>query len=218
MSYGISDDIYSRLNNTKPVENRDPFFAEGETVAMVLSLEPFNHQTHGPSARATFEVISSQVHPVGSRVCKMWFLVKPSKFASQATDADRFADFVRKIKGAPEGYQVGGDCAALLRDRVAEQLTRGMVIKGFGVNTSKNPAKPFVDVRWTSVPQTQDEIRARRAKIESAPVAVPAPQAPPMQYGPPAAQAAPAPAQQGGFLAQLPPNTPGNTGTPGGGW
>ncbi len=210
---GAYDAALQRLDNTKNVENRDPFFSEGENVVMLLELQPFVHLTHGPSVRATFEILESRTSAIGSRVCKLWFLCKPSKFPSQPTDADRFADFVRKMSGKPDGTQVGQICAALLRDRVNEQLLRGMVIRGTGVQTSKNPAKPFVDVQWGTVVQTQDEIRHRRAGIDAkfpvnaAPAAYVAP-APMAAYTAPvqAAPAAPAaaPAAPGTLLSQIP--------------
>lgn len=226
---GEFDEALNRLNNTKQINERDPFIGEGDHVLLLVSLEPFKHTTHGPSARANFEVLQSPVHPVGSRVTKLWFLTKPSKFPTQANDSDRFADFIRQMAGAPAGFNVAPQCAAVIRDRVNDQLLRGMVIKARGVNTSKNPAKPWVEVYWTSVTQTPDEIKARRmqveAKIASAPVATPqqqyaptpvqqpqyVPQQQPQQYGPPpgyvTAPAYPTPAAPPGY-AMMPPNAP----------
>ena len=217
MTYGqgFQEDVYGRLDNTKEVNTRAPFIAEGKSRLMVLNLEPFTHTTHGPSVRCTFEVIQAERMAPGTRCCKLWNLTKPSKFVSQTNDADRFADFVKKLKGSPVGHPVGRDCAALLRDRVVEQLARGMVIEAYGVNTSKKSDKPYVDVNWTTMPQTADEIRARRQALDA--------QAQPA----PAAQVAPAPAvyaaqpvaqpPQGGFLANLPP-AGGSGGNQGGGW
>ncbi len=212
---------YGRLDYAKEVNHRDPFIGEGRSKLVVHELVPFSHTTHGPSVRCTFEVVASECHPVGSRVCTLWFLVKPSKFPNQPNDSDRFADFVKRLKGSPVGHPVGRDCAALLRDRVAEQLARGMVIDVFGVNTSKNAAKPYIDTNWATVAQTPDEIRASRARLDAAsplaPVAAPA-YAPPT-YAPPTypqtqIQPAPYTPPAGGILSGLPNGTGGGNGTP----
>ncbi len=173
MGYGQTDaynDAVRRLDNTKAVQNRDPFFPEGTfEEVMVIDFQPFMHDTHGPSARCTFEVIKSNVAPPGARFCKMWFLVKPSKFVSQTNDSDRFADFIRQLSGrAATGptAPVGDICSAVLRDRVSENLLVGMVIKARGVNTSKKVDKPFVEVFWENIAQTQDAIKHRRMQIE----------------------------------------------------
>lgn len=210
------EDVYDRLNRTKPVETRDPFIGLGPHRLMVLSIEPFMHQTHGPSARATFKVLQSTVHPVGSRVVKLWNLVKPSKFPTQANDGDRFADFVRKVKGAPDNYAVGPDCRALLQDRVADQLARGSVIDAMGANTAKPDKKPWTEVSWSPVPQTPDQIRQNRAQLDAESAPAPTPQQ--MQSPVPQTQLAPAPAPQGGFLAQIPPQNNGGNNGGGNGW
>lgn len=242
MTYGnINDDVYSRLDNTKPVSQRDPFIPEGSHQFVVIALEPYQDQKHGSSVRATLEALSSdnpQVRP-GSRYVKLWNLLKPSKFPSQANDGDRFADFVQKIKGAPAGHPIGQDCRALLRDRVNEQLTRGMVIAAYGRNASKDPTKPYVDVAWMTVAQDAAAIAAQRARLDANPATQVRPQMPAqpqyaqppqqMQYGPPpgvpmqpqygapqvggyAPAPAPAAPPTGGFLAQLPPQNPGTGG------
>lgn len=183
---GAFDAALDRLESTKTVNERDPFIGEGEHVLQLLSLEPFNHKTHGPSVRASFEVLESSpgptgapMHLIGSRVTKLWFLTKPSKFETQTNDSDRFTDFIRQMAGAASGSNVAAQCRALIRDRVSDQLLRGMVIRARGVNTSKNAAKPWVEVYWTTVQQTPDQIKSRRATIEAkiaaAPVQQPAP-------------------------------------------
>lgn len=166
---GDFDAALARLDNTKEINERDPFVDVGDFTLMLLTLAPFNHTQHGPSCRANFEVMASS-NPnvmVGSRVTKIWLLSRPSKFPSQANDADRFADFVRNLIGAQGGQQVGPQCRALIRDRVADQLGRGMLIYARGVNTSKNAAKPWVEVYWKNYPQTQDDIKSRRVQVEA---------------------------------------------------
>lgn len=209
------DAALDRLENAKTVNERDPFIGEGEHVLLLLSLEPFLHKQHGPSVRASFEVLESSpgptgapVHLFGTRVTKLWFLTKPSKFETQTNDSDRFTDFVRQMAGAASGSNVAAQCRALIRDRVADQLLRGMVIRARGVNTSKNAAKPWVEVYWTTVQQTPDQIKARRATIEAKIAATPvqAPQAAPQQYAP-----QPAPMPQGpqpSYSQQMHPQMP----------
>lgn len=203
------DDIMMRLRNTKPVSDRDPFVEIGEHDLVLLTLEPFTHTTHGPSARANFEVLASPVHPVGSRVTKIWLLCKPAAFATQTNDADRFVDFMRKMKGAPDGYDMTGDIAAVLRDRVGEQLMRGMVIHARGAgNISKNERakalaehrepKPFVDVVWSPIAQSAADIAGRRAQLDAKANAAP----------PPAVQPQQPPAQQWGQQQQPAPMPP----------
>lgn len=179
MSY---DDYYARMDNTKPVDSRDPFIGEGPHRLAVLSIEEYQHKEKGPAAKVLFEVLKSGAHALGSRVTKLYFLTRPSKFPNQINDGDRFADFVRKLKSAPVGHPIGQDCRALLRDRAAEHLARGMVIDAMGTNTGGKvspvtglKSKDWVEVYWTSVPQTREEISANRARIESTPGLLPAP-------------------------------------------
>lgn len=220
MSYGQTgefDAAMRKLDNTKPVNVRDPFFTEGvHDEVVVVELQPFLHDTHGPSARCTFEVIRSSVATPGSRFVKLWNLTKPSKFASQTNDADRFSDFIQKLSGTQGA--VGHICAAVLRDRVGDNLLCGMRIKATGVNTSKKADKPYVDVRWDTIVQTPEQIQTWRARLtanaaaapaQAAPQPAPAP-APQPQYAPPPAQWAPpaapaaAPSTGSTLLSQIP--------------
>lgn len=245
--YG-NDDVYGRLNNTRDVGGaRFPFIEDGRHKLAVVTLEEFQHSSDGPSARGLFLVLESNKHNVGSYVVKIWKLVKPAKFPNQATDADKFADFCRKLKNAPSGYPIGNDIRVLMRDRAREQLARGMVIECTGVPNKKGN---WVETYWNAVQQTPQDIAAMRQRIEqqgvpstsdAAPQQMPvqnqyagAPhpsqmpqqypaqmQQTPQQYAQPPLQnpvpQAPAAPPQGGFLAQLPPQGNGN-GNQGGGW
>lgn len=243
---GYAEDHYGRMDNAKEIGERDPFIDEGPHRLCVLSIIEYLHQQKGPTVRITFEVLASQKHAVGSRVCKLYFLTKPSKFASQTTDSDRFADFVKKLKGITNPqHPVGKDCRTLLKDRAAEQLARGMVIDAMGVNTSKNPQKPWVEVYWNTVEQTPETIGGHRRRVEGTPGLLPAAFAPAQQtqyaqqpqngyqqpggYGsgqqqyqqpmPPAQPPAAPPQQgapQGGFLSQVPGFAPPQGGNNGG--
>lgn len=162
---GMFDAAVARLDNTRPVgPPRDPFIGPGDHLLMVLETQPYSNEKDGPCMRATFEVVESRVHQPGSRVCKIWKLARPSKFPSQPTDADHFADMVRKLAGAPEGTQVGAICAAVIRDRVADQVLRGMYVKAYG---SENAKKNYVNVTWTSVQQSEEQIKIRRAACDA---------------------------------------------------
>lgn len=197
------DAALERLNGAKQVQERDPFIGEGDHMLMLVNLEPFKHKQHGASVRASFEVLASPCHPVGSRVTKLWFLTKPSKFETQTNDSDRFTDFVVRMLGAQPGTNVAQQIRSLIRDRVGDQLMRGMIIGARGSNTSKNPTKPWVEVYWTSQPQTPDQIKARRtpidARIASAP---PAQEQAPQQYAPQTQYAA-QPPQQAQYAPQF---------------
>lgn len=185
---GEFDAAIQRLDNTKPVgPARDPFIGPLEHALVVLALEPYRTEKDGPCARVTFEVLESKTHTPGSRVCKLWKLAKPSMWPNQATDADHFAEFVRKISGQGEGVQVGRQCAALIRDRVQENLLRGMVVRAYGTENAK---KNYVNVAWISVAQTQDDIRARRAQLDAKSSNAPMPQTPPQNPATPAAYGA----------------------------
>lgn len=228
--YG-QDDVYGRLNNTKDVgKPRFPFVEDSGKLAL-YTLEEFQHSTDGPSARALFEVLESKTgkHPVGSHVVKIWKLVKPAKFQGQATDADMFADFCRKLKGAPAGHPIGNDIRVLMKERPADQLARGTVIEAVAVMNQK---KTWTNIFWNNVQQTPQDIAAMRARLEQKGIPTtdfnaPAQQQPQyQQYAQQQAlpQVGPQPQPHnaggpppGGFLANVPPqNNGGNQGGNGG--
>lgn len=247
--YGQQEDVYGRLNHAKDVGGaRYPFIAGGQHKLALAVLEEFMHSTDGPCARAILKVIASPVHPPGSFVVKIWKLVRPGKFPNQATDADQFVDFCRKLKGAPPGAPLGDSIRTLMKERPADQLARGTVIDANGVPNKKGN---YVNVYWNNVPQGPQDIAAMRQRIEADGLpASNAPAQPPQGYAQQAAppqymqQAAPpqyvpaqppmqqqyaqqpqAPAPQGpppgGFLANVPPQGgQGNGGAPPaqGGW
>lgn len=208
------DDVYGRLNNTRDVgAPRFPFIEAGTHKLALCSLEEFQHSTDGACARALFEVLTSNKHAPGSFVVKIWKLVKPAKFQGQSTDADMFADFCRKLKGAPAGHPIGNDIRVLMKERAAEQLARGSVIECVGVPNKKGT---WTNIYWNTLPQTQQDIVAQRARLEQRGI--------PNSSGgtggnvagftaTPAQAPVAAPAPQGGFLAQIPVGN-----KPGGSW
>jgi hypothetical protein len=236
-----NDDVYNRLNNTREIGGaRFPFIEDGRHKLALCTLEEFQHSSDGPCARALFEVLESNKHAVGTYVVKIWKLVKPPKFNTQPSDADKFADFCRKLKGAPVGHPIGNDIRVLMKERPRDQLARGTVIEANGVPNKKGN---WVEIYWNAVPQAPTDIATMRQRLEQKGIpdtgAGPAqqPQAPaygqapqqgyqmgPQQYGQPQAPAqypqqppqgygqAPAPQgpPPGGFLGNLPPNNGGN--------
>jgi hypothetical protein len=223
--YGNQDDVYGRLNNTKDVGGARFPFVEGSGKYALCILEEFSHSSDGPSARALLKVIESKdgKHAPGTFVVKIWKLVKPSKFQGQATDADMFADFCRKLKNAPAGYPIGNDIRILMKERSNEQLARGTIIEAVAVPNRKGT---WINVYWNAVPQQPQDIAAMRQRLEAEGIPETGARTPqqPMQ-GPPVQPAsmpwaggAPTQAPQptapqggvGGFLAQLPPTNTGN--------
>jgi hypothetical protein len=174
-------DVMDRLNGTKPVTDRDPFIGAGRSKLIVLSVEPFNDKKlvdgvwigHGPSVKAVFEVEESPVHPVGSRVVKIWNLFKPAKFSSMATDADQFAQFVCILQGIPEGQHSAG-CRAMLKTRaegglLEAQPARGSRIIAMGTESGKPNAKTgklYVKVAWQHVPQDGSVLALTRTALD----------------------------------------------------
>ncbi len=239
------EDVYGRLNNTRDVGGaRFPFVEDGTHKLALAVLEEFQHSSDGPSARALFEVLASSKHAVGSHVVKIWKLVKPPKFKDSPSDADLFADFCRKLKGAPVGYPIGNDIRVLMKERPTDQLARGTVIECVGVLNKKGS---WTNIYWNTIPQSPQDIAAMRQRLEQKgipdtsgrstqtqqapqgygapqqtapqPQYQQAPQQMPQGYAPPAPAQAPQGAPNGGFLAQIPPQGPqgNNGGNQGGG-
>lgn len=199
-------DTYDRLNNARQITNRDPYIEKGNHRLVVESLEEFPHET-GPAVRATFEVLASASHAIGSKVATVWFLMKPAPKQGMVTDADRFADFCSRLKGAPVGYPIGNDIRTLLKDRAKEQLARGMVIDVNGVDkTAKSTGKTYTQCFWSTVQQSPQDIAAMRQRLDT--------KAPVLPQGP--AQPQPAAVPQGpppgGYLANVPTNNGGQGG------
>lgn len=177
-NYGyVNEDYYDRMNRAKKVDNeRDPFIGEGPQVLQVLELFEYAHEEKGPTVKGRFKVLQSNVHQVGSTVCKLWFLTKPGKFKDSVTDSDRFADFILKAKNVDlqktPDYQVGAEIRKLLRNEVPAQHLRGLIIYATGRNVSKKADKPFVDVAWRPLEQPQDPaaLAAERAKLDADPL------------------------------------------------
>lgn len=190
------DEVMARLNATKPVVDRDPFIGEGLHESLIVtSIETFNDQKWGKSVRANFKVEKSTCHPAGQGVVKIWNLFKPSKFPTQATDADQFAQFVTILQGIPEGTH-GASCVALLKSRAEggnseAQPARGARIRGFGVavgNPNPTTGKRYVRVQWTNIPQDGNMITQARTQLDAEQPYTPREQAAPQGYAQPPAQ------------------------------
>lgn len=170
---GDYDEVMARLNQTKPVVDRDPFIGPGQHSLIVLAIDTFNDQKWGQTVRATFYVEKSTYHPPGSQVVKLWNLFKPSKFPTQPNDADQFADFICKLTGVPEG-QHATHCRAVLKSRAQggnaeSQPARGARITATGVEVGKpnERGSRYVRVSWQSVQQSDEQLAATRAKLDA---------------------------------------------------
>jgi hypothetical protein len=193
--------LIERLRGAKPVEDRDPFIADGKHKLALAEYFIFNSLKHGQAIGARFVVVESTnpAHAVGSTCFQGWYINKAPNFIGDSQEIDRAADFVAKLNGCslPEA---GGEVQKLL-DRAEMQPARGMVVACVGTSnpgrTKKDGTvgKPFTDRSWTTIQQGPAEVAAMRGWLDqvsplrahAAPVAPPAP-AP--QY----AQPAPAPA------------------------
>lgn len=162
------DDLATRLANTKLVkETQDyAYLDEGTHRLLLIEMVPYESKKLGPAARATFEVIESTVHPVGSRVSNVWGLTRSAAYVGGDTDLDKVAHFVRRIAGMSDTDNPSQAAIAVIRDRVNEQLLRGMMVDcKLTIRTTKN-AKTWKDVKWSSIKQTQEEIAAKRAELD----------------------------------------------------
>lgn len=218
------DDVMDRLGRAKEVSHRDPFVPAGNHDLIVASIEPFMDQKWGPSVRASLEVEQSTAAQPRTFCVKIWNLTRPSKFPTQATDADEFVHFVCTLQGVKLGEHFN-HCRALIKSareggQLESQPARGARIKAFGTEVGKvnERGQRYVKVQWQNVPQdlatiarTRAELDARRPLGAPAAPAAPATQqyaAPdPSAYGYAPQQYAPAPTMpaSGGYSAMLAP-------------
>ncbi len=201
------DEVMARLNSTKPVIDRDPFIGEGQHDSLIVTaIETYNDQKWGKSVKVSFKAEKSNCHAPGAGVVKIWNLFKPSKFPTQSTDADQFANFVTILQGIPEGSH-GASCQALLKPRAeggnAEaQLARGARIRAFGTAVGQPNAttgKRYVKVQWSNIPQDGNMIGQARAQLDAEQPYTPRTEQAPAQPVYPQAQPA-----SGGFLSMIP--------------
>lgn len=161
---GYSQDVYDGLNSTKEVgKPKFPFIEDGKHKFALCSLDEFQHATDGPSARALFEVIESNKHPIGSYVVKIWKLMKQPKFQNKDSDGVLFTDFCRKLKGAPVSHVMSNDIRVLMKERANEQLARGTVIECVAILNKKGT---WTDIYWNSIKQSPEDIAAMRQRLE----------------------------------------------------
>lgn len=218
------DDLLNRLNNTKPVNNRDPFITAGTHDLIVSEVSVFKDQKWGDSVRVTFEVERS-TNPnsqPGSSLCKLFNLFKPAKFETQSNDADEFVNFVCILQGIQPGEHAQSMRALIKRHAdggaLESQPVRGARIKAFGAEVGKvnERGQRYVKVSWQNVAQDQATVGRTRAELDArrpltgttvANVPVhPAPVAP-QQYAQPAPVAPvvqPAYGMPAGYPAQTP--------------
>jgi hypothetical protein len=239
--YG-QQDVYERLNNAREIRGgvRFPYIEPGMHKLALVILEEFGNANE-PKVRAVFKTMESRTQKAGEFCVKIWNLTKPPFKSGMITESEEFADFCRKLKGAPVGHPIGSDIRTLMTDRVRDQLARGTIIEVNGVQNKKGN---YVKLYWNHVPQDGATIAAMRQRLELEGVpstsegsAVPQQQmqAPQQntqggyqpaqngyqqtQYGQPQ-QPAPQGPPPGGFLANVPTNNGGNGqgGNQGGSW
>lgn len=233
---GGGNDVYEAMNRAREQGGaRFPFIAAGRHKLALVTLENFQHRKAGKATRAIFKVLESTSHAPGTFVVRIFKIMEQPKYESSLSDAELLANMVIALKGAPKGFPIGQSLRTLLEERPAEQLARGTIVECNGVDNDK---KTWVNLYWTTIQQTQEDVVAMRKRLEAEgipdtgnkagappaqPYGAPAPQGYPMptQYatpqgvppGVPPVQTQAAP--QGGFLAQLPPQ-PGTGGPQGG--
>jgi hypothetical protein len=214
------DDIMSKLGGAKEVNNRDPFIIAGAHDLIVAEISTFKDQKWGDSVRCTLEIETSSNPAAAPRsfTVKIWNLFKPSKFPTQANDADEFVAFVCALQGIKLGEHSQA-CRALIKSereggQLERQPARGARIKAFGTEVGKvnERGQRYVKVQWQNVPQNMARIAATRAELDQRrPLGAPVAAAP-------TAPASPSPAQSGYGQpippAQLPPGVvPGGYGS-----
>lgn len=159
-----TDAVYGGLDNAKELGGaRFPFFDAGRHKVAVVLLEEYQSKD-GPAVRLIGEILESTTHKVGDLHTKIWKITQPPKFPNGTTPADEFADFCRKLKGAPKGVAIGESIRVLMKDRANEQLARGMVIGLTGVTNKKGN---WTNLYWENIPQTPQEIAQHRQRIEA---------------------------------------------------
>jgi hypothetical protein len=158
-----TDAVYNGLDNAKELGGaRFPFFEAGNHKVAVVLLEEYTSKD-GQAVRLIGEILESNVHKVGDLHTKIWKIEQPPKFPNGVTPADEFAAFCRALKGAPKGVSIGANIRVLMKDRAAEQLARGTVIKVTGVANAK---KTWTNLYWEHIPQGPEQIAQQRARIE----------------------------------------------------
>lgn len=194
----------------KPVDQRYPFIQAGQHLLILAEIRPFENKDKHPCYAADFMVKESTCHAPGTFVTQTFDTVRPSKFASQATDLDRFGNLMCQLDGVPVNqHEVQRLAAAMIsHDGIARQPARGVLVRANGSPTKSS----YVNVVFEHVPGAKDQIAPNRAHLDqvsplnqrNAPAAAPAPA--PQQYQaapqgwpqqppgyPPPAAAAPAP-------------------------
>lgn len=236
---GGADDVYGRLNSTRNFGGvRFPYIEGGKHRFAVVIMEEFEGKGNDVKVRIVLRTMESSRHKPGELVTRILSICERPMFPNAPSDGELLVDFVRKLKGEPDGAVMADSLRTLMKARITDQLARGILIDCLGVANKKGN---WVDLYWTHVDgQTPEQITALRAQIEregipptggssqrgvrppqqqyqQAPLQpqYAPPQAPPQN--PPAGQwgGTGAPAQgvpPGGFLAGVPTNNGGNNG------
>lgn len=171
--------IISRLNQAKPVEDRDPYIGEGVHTLCVQNLFDYNSKKHGDSVGLTAVVVESTnpQHQPGTRAFCGFFPNKKPNFIGDQQELDRLVDFCGKLKGKdltlPQAVEASYEC--LDQQVQAQQRFRGYVIKcevrriTDKVKRDGSVSKPFYEKTWTALPNPPEQVASYRARVEASP-------------------------------------------------
>lgn len=187
-------DLKAHLDRTKAVRPSHPFLGSGNHKLTVCEFRKSNSPDAGTIYAVDVVIDESDAadHKPGTMRSAIFKVERRPEFASQDSDADRLVELFKQLTGADTIEKAQEQAHKTLADdaTIAKQRARGMRIDAFGAppKTTKK-GKPFVNVTWQHVPQTKEQIAARRraldvshpAGVAAAPVEPPPP--PPSQGG-----------------------------------
>lgn len=193
------DDFFNKMKGAQAVNAKHPFIEHGRHRLAVEEYIMYPSPTNGRTLSATFRVLASDKHEVGSCVSAIWQPERPPMFKGDdgSQERNKAADFIGKLLGKDDPAAAGATIAQLIQNQ-AKQLIKGMVIDCVGAFMPPRPkrdgtmGKGYTNLTWYNVKQTREDIAAQRARLESAPaVATAAPTLP--ETPAPAPELAPTP-------------------------
>lgn len=192
-------DLAAHLAKTKQTRAGHPFIGTGDHELTVLEFRQSKHPEDGVLYAVDFVIDSSTDtgHAPGTIRSAVFKVERRPEFSSQDSDADRLVDLVGKLVGATDLAAAQASAAKILSaEGLARGLGRGMRIRAHGAPPRKTrKGKDFVNVTYSPVVQTREQVGARRAELDASHPRAAAPAQPPAQPAP----AAPPP-PTGGLL------------------
>lgn len=192
-------DLAAHLAKTKQTRAGHPFIGTGDHELTVLEFRQSKHPEDGVIYAVDFVIDTSTAadHTVGSIRSAVFKIERRPEFSSQDSDADRLVGLVWKLAGATDLEDAQATAAKILSaEGLAKGLGRGMRIRAHGAPPRKTTrGKDFVNVTYSPVTQTREQVAARRAELDAShPRAAAARATPPPAPAPqPAATATPPP-------------------------